>query len=56
MATEKRYCVICAWRANCQKRYSVSTDASGCVRCPDYSRDLAIKDKDIEATLEACRE
>jgi len=56
VATEKRYCCICAWRMNCQKRYGVSTDAAGSVRCPDYSRDLSIKDKDIEATLEACRE
>ncbi|HPK53258.1 MAG TPA: hypothetical protein PK114_02290 [Smithellaceae bacterium] len=51
MAAEKKYCVICAWRANCQKRFSVVTDATGNVRCPDYSRDLSIKDQDIEAAL-----
>jgi hypothetical protein len=51
MSNEKKYCVICAWRANCQKRYSVSTDASGNVHCPDYSRDLSIKDKDIEEAV-----
>lgn len=55
MATEKRYCSICAWRQNCQKRFSVITDASGCVRCQDYSRDLAIKDRDIDAVEQACR-
>ena len=56
MGTEKKYCSICAWRANCQKRFSVVTDASGCVRCPDYSRDLSIKDKDIDAAEAACRD
>lgn len=49
MSSEKRYCAICAWRANCQKQYSIVTDASGCVRCADYSRDLSIKDKESEA-------
>jgi len=28
----------------------------GCVRCHDYSRDLSIKDKDIDAVEQACRE
>jgi len=56
MGTEKRYCSICAWRENCQKRYSIATDASGCVRCPDYSRDLSIKEKDIDAVEKVCRE
>ncbi|MBN1614973.1 MAG: hypothetical protein JW950_10950 [Deltaproteobacteria bacterium] len=51
MGTEKRLCAICAWRANCQKRFSVSSDASGNVRCADYSRDLSIKDKDIEEAV-----
>jgi hypothetical protein len=56
MGAEKRYCCICAWRESCRKRYSVSTDASGSVRCPDYTRDLAIKDRDIEAILATCRQ
>ncbi|PKN70214.1 MAG: hypothetical protein CVU54_06300 [Deltaproteobacteria bacterium HGW-Deltaproteobacteria-12] len=51
MSAEKKYCVICAWRAGCQKRYSVATDASGNVHCPDYSRDLLIKDKDIDEAV-----
>ena len=29
MGSEKKYCAICAWRGGCQKRFSVSTDASG---------------------------
>jgi hypothetical protein len=51
MGTEKKYCAICAWRGSCQKKFSVSTDASGNVHCPDYSRDLSIKDQDIEAAV-----
>ena len=52
MASNRKYCVICAWRVNCQKKYSVSTYATGQVHCPDYSRDLAIKDKDIDEVLQ----
>jgi len=51
MGTEKKYCAICAWRVSCQKRFGVSTDATGNVHCPDYSRDLSIKDKDIEEAV-----
>ena len=48
MGTEKRYCSICAWRGTCAKRFSVSKDSSGRVHCPDFTRDLAIKDDDID--------
>ena len=48
MGTDKRLCAICAWRENCQKRFSVSTDALGNVHCPDYTRDLKIKDHEID--------
>jgi hypothetical protein len=56
MEMEKKYCVICAWRENCQKRFSVVADSTGCVHCLDYSRDLSIKDRDIDAAVKACRE
>ena len=51
MGNEKKYCAICAWRASCQKKFSVATDAQGLVHCPDYSRDLSIKEQDIEAAV-----
>ena len=51
MGSEKKYCAICAWRVGCQKRFSVPTDSQGQVRCPDYSRDLSIKDNDIEEAV-----
>jgi hypothetical protein len=33
-------CLLCAWRANCAKRFCVSDGGS---RCPDFSRDVSIK-------------
>jgi hypothetical protein len=34
-------CVVCAWRANCAKKFSVP---DGGARCADFSRDVSIKD------------
>ncbi len=51
MGAEKKYCAICAWRGGCQKRFSIATDAQGFVHCPDYSRDLSIKDAEIDEAL-----
>lgn len=41
----RQHCVICAWRETCAKRFSVA-DAGA--RCPDFSRDITIKDLDEE--------
>jgi len=38
----KEICALCAWRENCQKRFSVSGRD---IRCPDFVRDLSIKEK-----------
>lgn len=44
-------CAICAWRATCQKKFSISGRN---LRCPDFTRDLTIKneakdeDEDVE--------
>lgn len=43
----RQSCVVCAWRATCAKRFSVS---DGGARCPDFSRDITIKDQDEEPT------
>jgi cytidylate kinase len=48
MATERRICGICAWRKDCQKRYRISTDTFLNVNCPDYTRDLSIKEIPVE--------
>jgi len=34
-------CLVCAWRANCQKRFNMGTDAT--LHCPDFSEDLALR-------------
>jgi hypothetical protein len=48
MDAEKRYCSICAWRETCQKRFSITTDSRGMVNCTEFTRDLKIKDSEIE--------
>lgn len=37
----RQSCAVCAWRENCNKRFSVS-DGGAC--CVDFSRDISIKD------------
>ena len=39
----RQSCAVCAWRENCNKRFSV---CDGGARCPDFSRDISIKDLD----------
>ncbi|MFB3926493.1 MAG: AAA family ATPase [Syntrophales bacterium] len=46
--SDKRVCSICAWRQHCQKRFIVSTDALFNVNCPDYTRDITIRDSDVD--------
>ncbi len=38
-------CAICAWRATCQKKFSISGKD---IRCPDFVRDVSIKSEDKE--------
>lgn len=39
---EKTICVICAWRADCQKKFTVSGKD---MRCVDFVKDLSIKEE-----------
>lgn len=41
MSSKKEICILCAWRENCQKKFSVSGKD---IRCPDFVRDLSIKE------------
>jgi cytidylate kinase len=50
--SDKRICVICAWRENCMKRYRVKTNALFDVNCPDYTRDIKLRDKDVDQLVE----
>lgn len=34
-------CILCAWREDCKKKFSVSGKD---IKCPDFARDLNIKD------------
>lgn len=38
----RQSCAICAWRENCAKRFCVT---DGGARCPDFSRDVSIKEQ-----------
>jgi hypothetical protein len=39
--SERTICSVCAWRGTCQKKYTF--DQSGSAKCPDYTRDLTLK-------------
>ena len=38
---KRQFCAVCAWRANCAKKFSV---ADGGAHCPDFTRDVSITD------------
>ena len=41
-------CAVCAWRADCQKKFSMSGKN---INCPDFSKDLSIPvEKEDEET------
>jgi cytidylate kinase len=50
--SDKRICVICAWRENCTKRYRVKSNALFDVNCPDYTRDVKLRAKDLDKLVE----
>lgn len=41
--TGKTYCSVCAWRKNCQKRFTMKDGI-----CPDYTRDLSLPKEEEE--------
>jgi hypothetical protein len=42
-------CIICAWRATCQKKFSVSGKD---VKCADFVKDVSIKEEPSEEKKE----
>jgi len=42
---ERTICAVCAWRATCQKKFSMSGRD---VRCADYVKDLSIREEKEE--------
>jgi len=47
MTDEVTLCVVCAWRKDCQKKFSMSSEIK--LRCPDFTRDLSIKNLENES-------
>ncbi len=46
MLSNKDICVVCAWRVDCKKKFSVSGKG---IKCPDFVRDLSLpKEEDEE--------
>ncbi len=45
MQLDRRFCAICAWREQCQKRFIERGDKTD-LHCIDYTRDITIKDFD----------
>lgn len=43
MFVTKDICVVCAWRVDCKKKFSVSGRD---LRCPDFSKDISIKNEE----------
>lgn len=39
MSRDRTLCPICAWRGDCNKKFS----AGDSMNCPDFSRDVTIK-------------
>lgn len=42
MSEDRTICVICAWREHCHKKFSM--DGATTTRCPDFTRDLTLKE------------
>lgn len=39
-AAEIQICAICAWRANCKKKFTIQQSSIN--KCPDFTRDAAL--------------
>ncbi len=37
----RQICPLCAWRANCAKRFSCGDDST--LHCPDFSEDVLLR-------------
>jgi hypothetical protein len=46
MSDDKTICVICAWRKDCRKKFSM--DGATTTRCPDFTKDITLKREDSD--------
>ena len=42
---EKELCIICGWRATCQKQSSMKAGQ----KCPDYCKDMTLRERENAA-------
>lgn len=52
MSSKKDVCVICAYRATCQKKFSLPAGR----HCPEFARDYLIKEEPEERAAEPAKE
>lgn len=45
----RKSCLVCAWRANCAKRFSMGDDTT--LHCPDFSEDVTLRKRAVEPVL-----
>jgi len=45
---DRSLCPICAWREDCKKKFKRGAG----IHCPDFSRDLKVKNKELEEDLD----
>lgn len=50
---DARICLVCAWRGDCQRKFSISKHAR---YCPEFSRDLSIKEDQGQEEEQAAEE
>ena len=48
MTIDRSLCPICAWRGDCKKKFNKGAG----LNCPDFSRDLTVKNKELEEELD----
>lgn len=48
MNQQKPMCIVCAWRATCQKQFSLRAGQ----KCPEFVRDVTVKIEEEEESKE----
>ena len=46
----RQFCAVCAWRESCNRKFCV---ADGGAHCPDFSRDVSLRDPGGEPAAHA---
>jgi len=46
-------CAVCAWRAQCQKKFSISGRD---IKCPDFVRDISLSQIEEKGGSDHCKD